>query len=117
GRFASRRGRRYLSRFRQQRRGDFGDPVDPMMFRTIFTVGAIAAVAPLPSSAQTPAMKPGVTVWLYETGEEMRELPVLVDGQTPNVSNDYPAVDFSDPRATTYDEPLTDRYYGHAWGS
>ena len=66
--------------------------------------------------AQTPVMKPGVTVWLYETGEEMRELPLLVDGQTPTVSNDFDEIDFSGAWETTYGAPLSDHYVGHAWG-
>ncbi|MES2440001.1 MAG: family 16 glycoside hydrolase [Verrucomicrobiota bacterium] len=66
--------------------------------------------------AQTPALKPGVTVWLYETGEEMRELPVLVDGQTPSISADFNTVDFTGPWASTYGAPLAEHYVGHAWG-
>ncbi|MBB5353604.1 hypothetical protein HNR46_003865 [Haloferula luteola] len=65
---------------------------------------------------QNPAMKPGVTVWLYETGEEMRELPILVDGQTPTVSADFQTIDFEGAWDTTYGEVLDEFYVGHAWG-
>lgn len=68
------------------------------------------------ASAQTPAMKPGVTVWLYDIGTPMRELPILVTGQTPNVSADFAAVDFTGGWETTYGAPLEENYFGHAWG-
>ncbi len=66
--------------------------------------------------AQTPALKPGVTAWLYEIGEEMRELPILVDGQTPSVSADFETVDFTGSWESTYGPPLAEYYFGHAWG-
>jgi hypothetical protein len=87
-----------------------------MSLRSFFITGWVALAASATLSAQTPALKPGVTVWLYEIGEEMRELPVLVDGQTPNVSDDFAAVDFSGPWTTTYGAPLENHYLGHAWG-
>jgi hypothetical protein len=87
-----------------------------MTVRSIFTTGLAALAASSTLSAQSPALKPGVTVWLYEIGEEMRELPVLVDGQTPNVSDDFAAVDFSGPWAAAYGAPLENHYFGHAWG-
>ena len=77
---------------------------------------AILACCFASALAQTPALKPGVTVWVYETGEEMRELPVLVDGQTPTVSADFDTIDFSSPWASTYGAPLAELYIGHAWG-
>ncbi|MDB6076477.1 MAG: hypothetical protein JWO82_224 [Akkermansiaceae bacterium] len=79
--------------------------------------GALTLLSVLPVCAQVKAMKPGVTVWLYETGEEMRELPILVDGQTPNVSDDFAAIDFSGQWHTTYESPLLNYYVGHAWGA
>ncbi|RYD56563.1 MAG: hypothetical protein EOP83_21320, partial [Verrucomicrobiaceae bacterium] len=82
-------------------------------FGTILACCFAGAVA----QAQTiPALKPGVTVWVYDTGEEMRELPVLVDGQTPNVSADFDTIDFSTPWESTYGTPLAEHYVGHAWG-
>lgn len=88
------------------------------MKRTRTTIAATVASWMLgaAASAQTPALKPGVTVWLYETGEEMRELPILVDGQTPTVSEDFQTIDFSGEWATTYGAPLTEHFVGHAWG-
>ena len=83
---------------------------------SIFIAGFAVLAASSTLSAQSPALKPGVTVWLYETGEEMRELPMLVDGQTPNISDDFAAVDFSGPWATTYGAALENHYFGHAWG-
>jgi hypothetical protein len=87
-----------------------------MSMRSIFITGLAALAASATLSAQSPALKPGVTVWLYEIGEEMRELPVLVDGQTPNVSNDFASVDFNGAWSTTYGAPLENHYLGHAWG-
>jgi len=84
---------------------------------SLIRFGAILACCFAGAVAQTtPAMKPGVTVWVYETGEEMRELPVLVDGQTPNVSADFDTIDFSTPWESTYGAPLAEHYVGHAWG-
>lgn len=90
--------------------------MDPMSIRPILITGVAVLAASSTLSAQSPALKPGVTVWLYEIGEEMRELPVLVDGQTPNVSNDFASVDFSGAWSTTYGAPLENHYFGHAWG-
>ncbi len=87
-----------------------------MSFRPILLTGCAVLAGVSQLSAQSPALKPGVTVWLYETGEEMRELPVLVDGQTPNISADFPTVDFTGPWASTYGAPLENHYLGHAWG-
>ena len=56
---------------------------------SLIRIGALWACFAAAALAQTPAMKPGVTVWIYETGEEMRELPILVDGQTPSISADF----------------------------
>lgn len=83
---------------------------------SLIRIGAISACCLAGAWAQTPALKPGVTAWLYETGEEMRELPVLVDGQTPTVADDFGAIDFSGPWASTYGAPLAEHYIGHAWG-
>ncbi|GAA5125802.1 hypothetical protein GCM10023212_28240 [Luteolibacter yonseiensis] len=66
--------------------------------------------------AQGPAMKPGVTVWVYELGQSLREIPVLVDGQTPNAAEDYPAVDFTGSWPTGYGAPVSQYYLGHVWG-
>ncbi|WP_193210783.1 family 16 glycoside hydrolase [Luteolibacter marinus] len=84
--------------------------------KTAFHLMIAGALACGLARAQGPALKPGVTVWLYETGEDMRELPVLVDGQTPTVSADFQTIDFSGAWDTTYGAPLADHYVGHAWG-
>lgn len=90
--------------------------MDPMMFWRRLCWAAASVAASVSLSAQTPALKPGVTVWVYEIGEEMRELPILVDGQTPNVSNDFAAVDFAGGWETSYGSSLESHYLGHAWG-
>ncbi|MBK1882142.1 DUF1080 domain-containing protein [Luteolibacter pohnpeiensis] len=84
--------------------------------RLLAIVAMVLATAHLGWS-QEKAMRPGVTVWVYELGEELRELPLLVDGQTPNVSGYYPAVDFSGAWETIYNSSLEQYYLGHAWGN
>lgn len=66
------------------------------------------------ASAQT--MKPGVTTWVYELGAELRELPVLVDGQTPNVAGDHDTIDFTGSWPSIYGTPVSQYYLGHVWG-
>ncbi|MES2475031.1 MAG: family 16 glycoside hydrolase [Verrucomicrobiota bacterium] len=66
--------------------------------------------------AQSGAMKPGVTAWIYELGEELREVPVLVTGQTPNVAGDFPAVDFTGSWPSIYGAPVAEYYLGHVLG-
>lgn len=61
-------------------------------------------------------MKPGVTVWIYDLGQDLRALPRLVDGQTPNAAADYPALDFTGAWPSMYGAPIGERYLGHAWG-
>ncbi|MES2922992.1 MAG: family 16 glycoside hydrolase [Verrucomicrobiota bacterium] len=68
------------------------------------------------ANAQGSAMKSGVTVWVYELGQELREVPVLVDGQTPNSAGDYPAMDFTGSWASIYGAPVSQYYLGHALG-
>ena len=82
----------------------------------LIRLGAALACCFASVMAQTPALKPGVTVWVYETGAEMRELPVLVDGQTPTVSADFDTINFSTPWDSTYGAPVAEHYIGHAWG-
>lgn len=87
-----------------------------MILRFAFAALALAMFFKTDLQAQVPALKQGVTVWVYEIGEEMRELPILVDGQTPTVSADFTNLNFSGSWATTYGSSLSQYYLGHAWG-
>ncbi len=84
-------------------------------FLLLAATAALSLIALSPRAAAQ-AMKSGVTVWLYELGESLREIPVLVDGQTPNAAGDFPAVDFTGSWASIYGAPISQYYLGHAWG-
>ncbi|RYD41725.1 MAG: hypothetical protein EOP85_12255, partial [Verrucomicrobiaceae bacterium] len=83
--------------------------------RAFFSVTAAFLLATF-TGATAQTMKPGVTTWIYELGEELRELPVLVDGQTPNVSGDHDNIDFTGSWPSIYGTPVSQYYLGHTWG-
>ncbi len=86
-----------------------------MRFFVVALTLALTAILSQSGHAQVPAMKPGVTAWVYETGEPMDRLGILVAGQTPNYSDDHLEIDFSGSWETSYGT-LSQYYIGLIWG-
>lgn len=82
-----------------------------------FVLGLAFGLAVTPEVAgEAPAMKDGGTVWVYEIGVPMTQLPTLVASQTPNYYNDHPEIDFTGSWNSPYGE-MSQFYYGHIFGN
>jgi glucose/arabinose dehydrogenase len=64
-----------------------------------------------PIVAQEAALKPGVTIYLYDIGESLDALPTLVAGQTPNVSFDSDVLGLAGAQ-----QGLGSNFFGEAHG-
>lgn len=86
----------------------------------VWALLAAALLQPGANKAYGQAMRPGVTVWVYNTGEAMTQLPTLIDGQTPSYADDLGAIDFSSGwpsgQGSEGQDPLTQYYLGLVWG-
>ncbi len=76
-------------------------------------------LAGLPAIAAAQARKAGVTAYIYDVESNLSQLPVVVAGQTPNVSGDFSSIDFSQPwlpQGESGDAPMAETYIGLTWG-
>ncbi len=82
----------------------------------IFLTFAFLLVAIASGRAQV-AMEPGVTAWVYRTGELMTQLPTLVGTPAPNYYKNHAQVDFNAPWVSDYPDDDLSYCYGHIWGN
>ncbi|MGD9690116.1 MAG: family 16 glycoside hydrolase [Phycisphaerales bacterium] len=69
-------------------------------------------------AAREEARIPGVTVWVYDLGEELRRRPTIAPGQTPNVYSLAPQIRFEGawPLPEGQGEPLKEFFAGEVRG-